>query len=61
MPVYEYQCRKCKAKFDLRQNAPEGDGEAKCPRCGGEGKRVYSFFSSGGGSSRPYCPPARPT
>ena len=44
MPVYEYECEQCGARFDLRRSLVE-DTEARCPGCGGRGRRVYSPVS----------------
>jgi putative FmdB family regulatory protein len=44
MPVYEYKCEQCGARFDLRRSLVE-DTEARCPDCGGRGRRVYSPVS----------------
>ena len=40
MPVYEYECNKCRFRFEVTRGVNESGGSA-CPRCGGEGRRVY--------------------
>jgi len=41
MPVYEYQCKKCRHKFELKQSFDD-DPIVTCPKCGGKAKRVFS-------------------
>jgi putative FmdB family regulatory protein len=41
MPVYEYNCRKCSLKFELRTQFGENGGSF-CPACGGEAHRLFS-------------------
>ncbi len=35
MPVYEYTCPECQARFDLRRSMSQRDVLAQCPRCQG--------------------------
>ncbi len=54
MPVYEYKCKKCGEKFELRRGFFQIRGLIKCPKCGSEdAERIFSTFntdrSSGGG------------
>jgi putative FmdB family regulatory protein len=55
MPIYEYRCKKCGEKFELRLGFSQDKRYLKCPKCGGEDPdRVFSLFatgSAGGGSS----------
>jgi len=44
MPTYEYECQKCKVKFEKFQNMKDAPVE-KCPDCGGKVDRLI-----GGGS-----------
>jgi putative FmdB family regulatory protein len=51
MPIYEYNCTKCRKHFELMQKMSDA-GEAKCPDCGHSSKRVISrtsFSLKGGG------------
>ena len=50
MPMYEYECRKCKKKFELLRGLAERDEKCTCPHCNTEAemKRLSSLFSSGG-------------
>jgi putative FmdB family regulatory protein len=41
MPTYEYECKKCHHRFDLRRRFGE-DGTAKCPKCNNESIRVFT-------------------
>ena len=51
MPIYEYVCRKCNAKFDRLVRSMSGgdaDDKAKCPECGSpQAARVVSTFAVG--------------
>jgi putative FmdB family regulatory protein len=54
MPIYEYKCKKCGNKYDLRLGLFHKRDAIKCPQCGNpDPERLYSGFatSSGGGSS----------
>ena len=39
MPTYEYQCQKCKKKFEKLQRMTEPPLK-KCPHCGGKAERL---------------------
>ena len=41
LPIYEYKCTKCSHQFELRRGFGE-DTSAPCPRCKGEGRRLFS-------------------
>ena len=46
MPIYEYECRKCGEKFELRRSIAENDSKVECPKCGTEDpRRVFSVFA----------------
>jgi putative FmdB family regulatory protein len=51
MPTYDYECSKCKSKYEVTRGFHEKGGDA-CPACGGEGKFIYSspplIFKGGG-------------
>lgn len=54
MPIYEYKCKKCGKKFELRLGFSHDKKTLKCPECGCEDPdRVFSPFAttSSGGSS----------
>ena len=53
MPIYEFNCKPCKDKFELLIS-PSKIPDARCPRCGSvKVTRIFSpfFASTGGGSS----------
>lgn len=41
MPIYEYQCKTCRLKFELKKAFGE-NGQAECPRCEGDAQRLFS-------------------
>ncbi|MBE0480139.1 MAG: zinc ribbon domain-containing protein [Dehalococcoidia bacterium] len=51
MPLYEYECRGCSARFEVKRSFSES-GNASCPLCEGEGRRIFSpipiFFKGPG-------------
>ncbi len=48
MPIYEYECRRCKERFEVLQKMNEGNSHLRCPKCQAETpQRVLSLFSSG--------------
>jgi putative FmdB family regulatory protein len=66
MPLYEYRCPACAARFEVLQRMGEGAESVRCPDCGAERvERQLSTFaaaaSSGaasfesGGCGRPAC------
>ena len=65
MPIYEYTCRNCDAKFEeLTRSMNAADAKVKCPECGSpKTARALSVFavgseapkSSGGGGDVPSC------
>ncbi len=51
MPVYEYQCKACGNRFELRQKFSD-DPAKECPQCQGEVEKLISaaaFSLKGGG------------
>ena len=40
MPIYEYECKKCLSRFEVNRGFDEKGGDS-CPKCGGEGRRIY--------------------
>jgi putative FmdB family regulatory protein len=60
MPIYEYECKSCGEKFELRRGMTDSDSEIKCPKCGAANpRRVFSVFSTG--SSVVTCSPGSST
>lgn len=41
MPTYEYECGKCKKRFDVFHSMTD-DSVRKCPECGGKAHRLIS-------------------
>jgi len=51
MPIYEYECKSCGERFELRRSMSDSDSEIKCPRCEAlHPQRVLSTFAMGGSS-----------
>jgi putative FmdB family regulatory protein len=56
MPLYEYECEKCKKRFELRRGITDKDDKLVCPVCGAKDPhRIFSAFSTGygGGACEP--------
>jgi len=41
MPIYEFECEKCRLRFELKRRFSE-DGGDFCPQCGSELRRIFS-------------------
>ncbi len=49
MPLYEYECMTCQARFDRLTSMASAD-TAQCPRCGGsQARRLLSVIAGLGG------------
>jgi putative FmdB family regulatory protein len=46
MPVYEYICHDCDARFEKLRPVSQSGEAASCPRCEHNAERVLSVFSS---------------
>ncbi len=47
MPIYEYRCPHCRARFSLLALRPGQEQPARCPRCGSaEVQRLVSRFAT---------------
>ncbi len=47
MPIYEYKCSKCNAKFDILHKSTTIQEDVHCPACdSNENKKLFSSFSS---------------
>ncbi|MBN1191248.1 MAG: zinc ribbon domain-containing protein [Dehalococcoidales bacterium] len=52
MPVYEFKCRKCGEKFELKLGFFHNRRNVTCPKCGENAPdRVFSSFGIDTGSS----------
>jgi putative FmdB family regulatory protein len=48
VPIYEYTCKSCDAKFEQLQRSMTNEVKAKCPSCGStKTARVLSVFAVG--------------
>jgi putative FmdB family regulatory protein len=41
MPIYEYECKKCHSRFELKRSFGE-DGDANCPECRSKAYRIFT-------------------
>jgi putative FmdB family regulatory protein len=52
MPLYEFYCKSCDCRFEVRRSFSQGTADVRCPDCAGdEVQRVFTpvaMFSSGG-------------
>ncbi|PIW40524.1 MAG: zinc ribbon domain-containing protein [Chloroflexi bacterium CG_4_10_14_0_8_um_filter_46_9] len=55
MPIYEYQCTRCREKFEVRQAIGEDGAKLSCPKCHAPNPtRLFSsFFSPGSSTTEP--------
>jgi putative FmdB family regulatory protein len=50
MPLYEYRCRQCDARFELLQSSGAGSSAVRCPECDAKAvERVLSTFATAAG------------
>jgi putative FmdB family regulatory protein len=60
MPIYEYECPACGAKFELRRGLNDSDHGIDCPRCKAPGsRRILSLSHTA--SSQGACSPSSST
>jgi putative FmdB family regulatory protein len=52
MPLYDYQCKKCGEKFEVRQFYGQDSSKMKCPKCNEPNPRklITGFSTSGSGN-----------
>jgi putative FmdB family regulatory protein len=50
MPLYEYKCERCGARFEAIARIAEKD-ETACPECGAPAERQLSSFAVGSAES----------
>jgi putative FmdB family regulatory protein len=48
VPLYEYRCRSCGERFDLRRPVAEADATATCPAGHPDGTRLLAAFAATG-------------
>ena len=62
MPIYEYECKECRHKFEVLQMTKENEDDLRCPQCGTLNVvKQLSSFSSGansGGNKSVSCSPS---
>jgi putative FmdB family regulatory protein len=47
MPIYEYVCEECGAKYDKFVRSSLAKVELQCPKCGGtQAKKAFSVFGT---------------
>jgi putative FmdB family regulatory protein len=51
MAMYEYRCRTCEARFELRRPMADADAPAPCPQGHQDAVRLLSVFASVGAAS----------
>ena len=53
MPIFEYMCAHCGAKFEKLVLSASRERQIRCPECGSDAvEKTISTFSTGGGASR---------
>lgn len=61
MPIYEYTCRQCDAKFEQLVRSMSGQEKLNCPKCGSaRTARALSVFAVGAESGKSSAPSDAP-
>jgi putative FmdB family regulatory protein len=60
MPVYEYRCKVCDDRFELRRPAAEADEPASCAAGHAETARLLSVFAATGRAASAPAPAGGP-
>jgi len=53
MPAYDYRCRTCDVRFEVRRGVDEPEVPVDCPQGHGSTTRVFTAVAVGGGSAAP--------
>jgi len=53
MPIYEYRCQKCGARFDLLMRSMADRQAVICPQCGSEAVEKAVSLCAAGSRDRP--------
>jgi len=53
MPIFEFNCDNCGSQWEILVLGSEQNKPQKCPKCGGELKRMMSAFASLKGQATP--------
>jgi putative FmdB family regulatory protein len=57
MPLYDFRCKKCKAKFEELVRSPREEESVRCAKCGSSKvARMMSVFATRSGSSDKSAP-----
>ena len=53
MPIYEFQCSKCRKRFELTRPMSKASAGAKCPKCKATARRLFgaTIITTGTASS----------
>jgi len=53
LPLYEYKCPACSARFEVLQRMSDGPESVRCPECGAERveRQLSTFAAASSGSS----------
>ncbi|MCK4964917.1 MAG: zinc ribbon domain-containing protein [Dehalococcoidia bacterium] len=46
MPIYEYICPSCNARFELRRPFSEAGEAVSCPKCQASARKLFSSFAA---------------
>ena len=60
MPLYDYRCRECDDRFEVRLGLDEPSRAVPCPAGHTNTVRLFSPVAIGGRSSAPAAPPSAP-
>jgi putative FmdB family regulatory protein len=61
VPTYEFRCRECDERFELRRPMAEADAPAPCSAGHGDTVRLLATFATTGRSSAAGLPSAVPS
>lgn len=53
MPAYDYRCRTCDVRFEVRRGVDEPEVPVDCPQGHGSTTRVFTAVAVGGGAAAP--------
>ena len=53
MPSYDYRCRTCDVRFEVRRGLDEPEAPVDCPRGHGATSRVFTAVAVGNGAAAP--------
>lgn len=57
MAVYEFRCRTCESRFEVRRPMADADAPTPCPDGHDDTVRLLSAFASVGAAAGPVGPP----